>query len=274
MCSRCYAAIVVMQSRTEAAGSGIHTVVVDRFSGDTGALAVAAAQVLGVTAYDVRAAFNAPGGGPAVIAAFGDPDQAEAARAGLVGAGLHVRVVEAAPRLPHMEGRSFELTDAALVVTDRQGQRRDVRYGDVDLLVRAKAMTSRETVTTERERKFDLGRAVLSGGLINTKTRKTETRSRSTRTEDLLFVFTRADTPLRMSDAELQYQGLGAAIQPSRMANFQYLVAELARRCPRATLDERLRHRAAQTQLLGHTLSPDTYLPFAIGLVADSLRGH
>lgn len=256
-------------------GGGIFAVVVDRSQGapgDTTALAKAAAAVLGVTAYDVRASLNASSSGPSVIAAFADSDHAAATREGLVAAGLHARVVRVDAKPPRMSVRGFELGPNALVVTDRQGQSREVDYADVELLVRATALTSTETTTTKRERKLDVGRALLTGGLMNTRVQKTQTTSRATATTDVLVVFARSGEPLRMADDELVFQGLGAAIQPSRTANFQYTVGQLQQRCPAAKFDERLRHRVAQTQLLGHTLSPDTYLPFAITLLADSLR--
>jgi len=62
------------------------------------------------------------------------------------------------------------------------------------------------------------------------------------------------------------------ALQPSRTANFRYLVAELQRRCPHAMRDERLMRRSTQGQILGPMLSPDDHLELAAMLVVRSLR--
>ena len=77
-----------------------------------------------------------------------------------------------------------------------------------------------------------------------------------------------------LRERELQYQSLGAALQPSRMANFRYLVAEIERRAGRAVRDERLMRRSVQSQTLGPMLSPDEHLELAAKLIAASACGR
>ena len=248
-------------------------VVVDRMQGDPAALARAAAEVLGGTPYDVRAAMNVPEGGPAVLLVTTDAGLAGATRAGLEHAGFTASLVEVKQPRPRIEARRFEFGGSALAVEDRQGVATEVQYAAIELLLRATAVTQSSTTATVKERKFSLAHSALTGGLINTTVKRSQQTTRSTDSDEVLYVFAGGGPPLRLSEHELQYQGLGAATQPSRAANFQYTVTELHRRAPGASFDERLRRRAVQSQMLGHTLSPDEHLEFAVDLIASSRRG-
>lgn len=242
--------------------------------GPPAALAKAAAAAIGGTAYDVMASMNVPQGGPAVIAVNADPGAAEAVRAALSRAGFHAAVHGVEPDFPHVDVRRFELGAHALSAEERGGQTFEIPYSTVDLLIRVTAVTTTSSTATVRERKFNLARSALSGGLINTKTQKTTKTTRETDSEDLLYVFSSGATPLRMVDKDLQYQGLGAAIAPSRTMNFAYTVKAIQSQCPQAHFDERLRRRAAQGQILGRVLSPDDHLGFAIAMIARSVRNR
>jgi hypothetical protein len=252
----------------------VHAVVIDRLPADVGALAKAAADVLGATAYDVRASMNVPGGGPAVLSTFADPGRAEETRAALQRAGFAATVVPVGAVPARIDVRRFEFRGGVLAVEDRTGTRQEVHHAEVDLLLRASAVTTTSTTKVVNERKFSPVRSVLSGGLVNTSVQRTKKTTRSTDSDELLIVYRGEHPPLRMSEHGLQYQGLGAALQPSRMANFRFAVDELRRRCPQAPVDERLRQRAVQSQVLGRTLSPDDHLDFAIELVAASARAR
>ncbi|MBL4688882.1 MAG: hypothetical protein JKY37_30105 [Nannocystaceae bacterium] len=252
----------------------MHAVVIDRLEGQPAALAKTAAAAIGGTAYDVMASMNVAQGGPAVIAVNADPGAAEAVRAALCQAGFHAAVHGVQADLPHVDVRRFELGEHALMVEERGGRSFEIPYGTVDLLIRVTAVTTTSSTTTVRERKFNLARSALSGGLINTKTQKTTKTTRETDSVDLLYVFSREATPLRMADNGLQYQGLGAAIAPSRTMNFAYTVKAIQGHCPQAHFDERLRRRAAQGQMLGRVLSPDEHLGFAIAMIARSVRNR
>lgn len=247
-------------------------VVVDDLEGDPKELAQRAVQVLGGTAYDVRASLTVPGGGPAVLAVVAEPDRAETLRADLEGRGFHASVVSVRADRPYLDVRRFSLEPRSLKVEDRDGRQRSVSYASVDVLVRASAVETVVSTKTVRERKFNPVRSVLSGGLVNTSVKVTKKTQRETDSDELLFLYTRGAVPLRLSERTLQYQGLGDALQPSRMANFLFMANAIVSGCPRARFDERLRRRSFQSQLLGRTLSPDEHIDFAVHLVAQSLQ--
>lgn len=250
----------------------MYAVVVDRLQGEPGDNAKKAASVLGGTAYDMRASMNVPDGGPTVLTVLADAQAAEAARAQLQATGFTAAVVAVAQVGPRIDVRRFEFTESAVVIDARQGPPLELVYGDVDLLIRASAVTTTSSTKTVKERKLSIGRAALSGGLINTRTTKSQQTTRSTDSDELLYLFRGDAAPVRMSEHGLQFQGLGDAVQPSRTANFMYTTDVLRRRCVRAGYDERLRRRAVQAQTLGRTLSPDDHLELAIDLVAASRR--
>jgi len=249
----------------------MHAVVIDRVRGDVATLAKAAAAVLGVTAYDVRASMQVPGGGPSVLTVLGDLGRAQATREALERAGFDARVVSVQSESTRVDVRTFEFGAQAFTAQNRSGTQAHLPYADIRLLVRATAVTTETKTKTVRERKFAPMRTVLSGGLVNTKVQTTQRTTRTTDSTELLYAFGNTDTPLRMAEDTLLFQGLGPALQPSRNANFARLVQELRRRCPRAAFDERLRRRSVCSQILGRTLSPDDFMDLAVSLVASSV---
>lgn len=252
----------------------MHAVVIDRVVGDPAVLAQRAATALGVTAFDVRASLQVPGGGPAIIAVHADAADATTTASALAQAGFAVETidVEAQRHVPGgFVGRWFEFGEHALALDTRDARRAAVPYASVDLVLLVMAITTDERNEVVREKVFSPGRALLSGGLVNTRTRETAQRSTSMDSEEIAFVFA-ADGVFRLAEKSLVYQGLAGALQPARTANFQYLVAELRRRCPQAIFDDRLRKRSLQAQVLGRVLSPDDYLELAVTMFATSLR--
>lgn len=249
-------------------------VVIDRVSGDVEQAARTVATAMGKTVYEARASVSAPEGGPAVVAVLADPDAAEAVAAGLHAAGVTSKVVAVRDPLPGLlVPRRFELGEHELGVEMRDGSHATLRYADIDVLLRGMRQTQSSSTTTTTERKLSIGSALLSGGLVNTRKEKVTRTSTATDSDELVLVLAGAHA-VCLREHELQYQSLGAALQPSRTANFRHLVAELYRRCPTALHDERLMRRAAQSQLLGPMLSPDDHLELALRLVADSLRAR
>ncbi len=246
-------------------------VVVDELEGDPAQLASKVVSVLGGVAYDVRASLAVPGGGPSVLTVVGDPQRAQALCAGLRGQGLVAQVVPVKEDRPYFDVRRFSLGPTSIEVEDRDGLRRSLPYMSIDGLIRASAVRTTVSTKNVRERKFSPVRSMLSGGLVNTEVKVTKKTSRSTDSDELLFVYVGGEEPLRFSEQALQYQGLGEALQPSRLANFMFVVEALLKACPRARFDERLRRRAVQSQVLGRTLSADDYVEFAVHLVARSL---
>ena len=72
----------------------------------------------------------------------------------------------------------------------------------------------------------------------------------------------------RARETELQYQGLGAALQPVRLANYRRLVHELRVCSPSVPYDGRLATTSGKANILGGILPPDQFLDVALALLA------
>lgn len=249
-------------------------VVVDRMVGQAADWGRRAAAALGCTAYEVAAMVSVEGGGPAVASVHANAADAEALAARLRGAGFEVQVLETSLLEREAEAcsvRGFSMHGATLDVASRGGERETIEPSRVRLLLRATRQQSKEIKRKVEERAFSMGRALLSGGLVVSKTKTVQRTQTSTESEDLLFLYTDAGAPWVFAEQDVLFEGLGSAMQPSRTANFTTLIAHLRRWAPSARFDERLRRRAAQSQILGRVLSPDDHFSLAVALVARSV---
>ena len=146
--------------------------------------------------------------------------------------------VVAADAMTHV--RKFRFEPEILAVTSDENADVGVPWTDVVGLVRAVHRTRVEAIETSKERKFSLGRAALSGGVLMSKTTtKTKTLATEER-EQVLYVFRHGGMPLLMSQSRLRYDGLGAELRPVQIENFTTLIRLLRERAPDAGYDERL----------------------------------
>jgi hypothetical protein len=254
--------------------SAVHAIVVDHLAGDPAVNARTLAQVLGNTIYECRVFANAPHGGPVVVECHARSSDAEAVSARLRAAGLVARAVDVATETEVLRfvARTFELGTSALSVHARDGRSLELPYQDIDVLVRGSRMEHEVHTETTTSRKLDVGRAVLTGGLMVTRTEKTTRTTTSTDAQGFVVVWAGPQVAVVLEEQELQYQSLGPAMQPSRTANFAVVLNALRQRCGHARWDDRLLRRGAQQQLLGPTLDADQHLGLAIALVAMSVR--
>ena len=147
--------------------------------------------------------------------------------------------VIAADAMTH--ARSFRLEPDALVVTPTTTAE-PVRAAWADLIafVRAMHRTRSEHVEKNAERKFSLGRAAMSGGVLMTKTVASTTKHTSDEREQVLYVFRRGATPFLFTQSRARYDGLGADLRASQIENFAVLIRLMRERAPDAVYDERL----------------------------------
>ncbi len=120
-----------------------------------------------------------------------------------------------------------------------------LEWTDVLCLLRAwhRARTATETKTTER--KFDVGKSILSGGLANTTTVTKQTKESSERREQVLYVFRQSGrTPWILREQSTHYEGLGPALARTTIENFATTTRLLGQHAPHAAYDERLVTRA------------------------------
>jgi hypothetical protein len=142
----------------------------------------------------------------------------------------------------------------------------------VRLLLRATGIFSETTTTTVESRQFSAGRALVSGGLVLTKGKTTTTKETEEAWEGWLVVYPHAGPAIVFREAGTLWDGLGAALQPTRLANFTQLCTLLRARCPAAPFDDRLMRRAGQVQLLGPGFAPESSLDLALAVLAATPR--
>jgi hypothetical protein len=247
----------------------------DKDAGD--ALAVRLAAVLGRTLLEARGRVSEPEGGPAVLATFGAPGPAVEYAEELRSRGFEVLVLplnEVETDEQRLVVRSFELGPGALRVRSRQGKTVEVPWREVRLLLRGIVRVQNKRTQMTQQRELSLGRAVLTGGLMVTKTVKSSKKDVLTENEGFLHLYAPSAPPLVFPQSDLDYSGLtglGPGLEPSVAANFARLTAALRAACPEARYDERLATPQGQARLLGPSLPPERHLDLAVTLLARAL---
>jgi hypothetical protein len=238
-------------------------------------LAAALAAALGVTLYEARSRLSVMSNGPIVVAISREYEAVEKIAEKLRSEGFEAIVLnedEIETGSSQFIVRKFRLDDGELVIESRDGQSLAIDYSDIDLILRGTCIEVSSETETVKKRKFSAGRAILSGGLVMSKTTKV---TRDVTTEDrkgFFNLYCENRPTMVFFENALIYDSLGPALQPSRMANFSYLLAELRQRQPDAVYDDCLLRRAEQALLLGPLLSPEDHLDVAIALLAKTLR--
>ena len=236
-------------------------------------LAAALAAALGVTLYDARSRLSVPGNGPIVVAVSGEHEAIEKITEKLHSKGfetitLNEEEIETGASLFIV--KKFRLDNGDLVVESRDGQSLTVNYSDIDLILRGTCIAVRSETKTMKERKFSPGRAILSGGLVISKTTKVKRDVTTEDREGFFNIYCENRPTMVFFENALIYESLGPALKPSRIANFTYLLEELRQRQPDAIFDDRLLRRAEQALLLGPRLSPEDHLDVATALLVKA----
>jgi hypothetical protein len=207
---------------------------------DDAGVAQLAADV-GVVAYEARMLVAA--GYPAVVATAADASRAYELVATLRAHGGDAVGCDA----------SEVVSSDAMVALDRftldlggvtAGQER-LEWRDVLCLLRATHRARTETETQTTERKFNVGRSLLTGGLSNTTAVTKHAKDSSESREPVLYVFRRSgQTPWILREQGAHYEGLGPALARTTIENFATTCRTLRDRAPHAIYDERLVTRA------------------------------
>ncbi len=237
----------------------------------------ALAALLKVTAFEALSRLRAPGTGPFIVGVFAEPEQARALANALEGGGFGTVVVNAdelEAEAGRLSVRRFALAEKDLSVESDAGEKRTIAYQEVALILRGTDISSSTAVETTKQRKLDIGTAVLSGGLKMTKTTKTTREVTTEQRQGFVNLYAGSGPALVFRENGLVYDSLGPARALSRSANFIQLIAEIRRRCPAAAYDERLLNRAGAAALLGPSLSIEQHLVAATALLAKALRSR
>jgi hypothetical protein len=252
----------------------MHVVVIHGWQAETAEMTRTLADTLGLTVFELRQRMI--GGGPAVVASFADPDQAEVLAAKLTKAGVATLVVDTGAVRGKAAGQvivhRFVLQEGALQIEADDGQRAGIAYGEIDLLLPGTCISGHEETKTVTERKFNLGGTILSGGIpIMKKVERREVVATEER-EKVLYLYAGNRPPVVCSQNGMLYDGLGAAMKLTREMNFAWLLNELRRLSPRAIHDDRLLKRTEQIRLLGPVQSLENGFALAVEILARSLR--
>ena len=218
----------------------MHIVAITQLGGPVEAEAVALALDLDSAPYDERLNLNV--GLPVIV--LGTPDEARARRvhAQIQQRGHQALVVNGADVVPStrmISLRRFGLDERAVLATDKPGE--SLPYDEITTLVRATSDQVTETTEVFKEKKFDMGRALVTGGLVISKTTTQKVTTSHHKTDDVLYLFRRGGgKPWFLRASGTHYTPLGEALAPTARANFLGLIELLRRRAPRAIYSESL----------------------------------
>jgi hypothetical protein len=236
-------------------------------------VAKAVADTLSILLFEARQ--KIAGGGPRVLATFADALPAETLAARLSEAGvpaLSVDPVSVRSGTPPFSVRRFVLGPEALELESNAGDACRIDYGTIDLLLAANCSAGQtQTTHTTTERKFSLGKTLLSGGLPMTKKVTTEETLTSIERDETLWLYARERGAVVFNRGALDYSGLGDAMQLTRDLNFNRFKTSLRGLAPQARYDDRLLKRAEQVRLIGPSLNPDTDIDLAFEILFRTL---
>ncbi|MBA4374252.1 MAG: hypothetical protein C0402_15485 [Thermodesulfovibrio sp.] len=252
----------------------MHIVAIHSLSEDKESLAKALATVLGATIYEALARLRIPGRGPVTVAVFAEKERASGLLEKLETAGFRATMLTADEI--DIEARAsivrrFSLCGSDLGITTDKADSLSVPFHEITCILRGTAIVHDVATETVKNRSISPGRAVLSGGMMFTKTTKDVREVMTEERQGFVTLSARDGSPLVFRENTLVYDSLGPALRPSRALNFTYLISELRRRCPDALYDERLLNRANQVALLGPTLNPEAHLSVATVLLRKVL---
>jgi hypothetical protein len=216
--------------------------------------AKALAADLGTTAYEER--LKLASGLPAVVLATADGEAAQALLAKLRARGDRAqlcRASEVVPASAMVRLRQFQLEEDALDTGDAR-----LVWAEISAFVRARHHRLVESTETVKHKKFAIGRAIATGGLVMRKSENREVVTRSEDFEQVLYIFrANGGTPWILREHGTNYGGLGASLTPTAIQNFALAVQQFRARASHARFDDSLLRRPAITEvdLYAHLLA-------------------
>jgi hypothetical protein len=252
----------------------VNVIAIHYAPGQGEALVPALAEATDKTLYEVRARLSSPEGGPAVVANFGEIEHAWAFAGRLRANGVSPILLtpeDVESDAQRFLVRTFHLGDDGVTATSRRGETAELPYREIDLILRGVRIDERVELKTTEQRKFSASRALMTGGLVLSKTTKKLQQVMTEERDDFLHLYGAGKPPLVFRASAITYQSLGPALQPSIAANFNYLVGALRKAAPQAVYDERLTNRQARARVLGPSLT-ESHLDIAVSLLARVLR--
>jgi hypothetical protein len=193
---------------------------------------------LGTSAYEIRLALSA--GTPAIVLTTPDADRVREVAGKIRARGHGVVACDTADVVPSSAMRvmrRFSFGELALTLDDDAAAK--LPWGGIVGMFRATHRRSATPQSDAREATDALGTR-SAPGLLGGRAGRPSSDLPEMR-EQVLYLFPRdGNVPWILRETGTRYEALGAARQPSTLANFLATVAELRARAPRAVYDERL----------------------------------
>jgi hypothetical protein len=253
----------------------VYVVAIAALAGPVEAEAAALAADLGVTPYELR--LNLTAGLPAFVLMSSDRERAISVR-DRIAARRHGTIfcdsdqVVASQAMVSM--RRFRLEADAVLADDSAAETR-LEYDDIHVLLRAVHRTTETEVEEVREKKFRPGAALLTGGVVLTKTRVREVQRTREEREEVLYIFRQSGATPWLLPESAQYQGLGKDLVPTRHGNFLTTIRLLRERSRFAKYDERLisRRKLPELSIASDTEGSTSGMDLVAHVLAQSIAG-
>jgi hypothetical protein len=170
------------------------------------------------------------------------PERVGALIVALRQAGLEALAVDAAvpSDAERTVARTFTLGPTGVTFQPRAGAAVELPWSEVGAILRGSSSVRSETETVHESKKGSLVMTLASQGLKTSRTVERTERTQQEETEQVIFVYGRGGQRIALRERELDFSCLGAAMQPTRMANMVALARLLKERAPKAFYDERL----------------------------------
>ncbi len=166
--------------------------------------------------------------------------------------------------------RKLGFVDGGLVAHDGQGTPHVCPKNAIFLFQRGVRIAMSTKTTKETTRKLDVGRAILSGGLLLSKKTTTSTTQFAESRESFLVIHRNDGEPdIIVYERGTDYRVLGSAMQASSFANLEALTKQIAALAPKAPVDARIGRPGFVN---GLTLTSANPVDLAIYLVALAHR--
>lgn len=246
----------------------VHLVAVIRGEGPLPERALALASALSLSIVEARARLVAT---PSIVARAPTAEAAALVAGSIKAAGFDTLAFDpaASPFVTRqLQVRSFEFKDDVFRASPRQGASVEVPLAAIRLILRGTETTTEVQEKAVSSKKFNPALAVATGGLVMRTKKSTTVRSVSESMSGFVHVYATKGPPLLFSEFSLDFQGLGASLERSRMLNMKVLLDTLRGAAPNGAFDDRLMRRSSQAQLLGPGLPPETNISVASALLA------
>jgi hypothetical protein len=230
-----------------------------------------AAKVAGLSAADVR--HRLQGTLPRVLLNDADGDRLAAIGERLDELGFATVVCD--PRVAPTDAdrviaRGFRFQPDAFVAMDSGRGEQECPFAAVEVIQRGTRVTTQTTKEKTVEHKFDVGRAVLSSGLILTRKEVKETVRKTETTEPFALVQRNDGEPdIMLYERRIDYRALGSDMQPSSRANLEAVVRKLRAAATAAAYDDRAARPGFVSALPATSVDP---VDLALHLVSLALR--